>query len=206
MGGHVENEMKFTRQSSDSSCVLTRVLEFLVYNDYSVTKQSEKVYEDHYYDTPDLILFKNDCSARVRDHGNNKKMTIKIPITKENGIVYRKEIESVCDDYNELQSFVSSNYEDGIVLKEVVSLKTARNNIFFKAGREFTLSIDDCKLSDGNREANFIEIEIESIDNLRIDEFGLEGLTFFITKELGFNPTDESKYSRALRWKLSVSG
>ena len=63
MGGHVENEMKFTRQSSDSSCVLTRVLEFLVYNDYSVTKQSEKVYEDHYYDTPDLILFKNDCSV-----------------------------------------------------------------------------------------------------------------------------------------------
>ena len=79
MGGHVENEMKFTRQSSDSSCVLTRVLEFLVYNDYSVTKQSEKAYDNEYH----AYFYRVEVKGRVEDIPERPAVITNYPMIDE---------------------------------------------------------------------------------------------------------------------------
>ena len=195
----IENEMKFTQQSFDSSYTLAQVSEFLTNYGYIITEQYEEIHYDHYYDTTDRILLKNDYSARIRDCGYEKVMMIKIPITKENGIVSRKLIVSVCDDCDELQSFVSTYFQENIVLNEAVTLKVTRDNVVFKSDRAFILSVDKFTLDGEGCEEYVTEIEIESGVDDRIDEFELEKLVSFITADLGFRQTNESKYSRALK-------
>lgn len=205
MDRHVENEMKFTRKTSDSLYILSLILEYFENNSYTIMKQSEKRYADHYFDSNDYTMFKNKCSARVRDYGDRKIMTVKIPINNENGVTSRKEIEAECKNISELQPFLNSVYDENIVIEETVCLKTIRKNVHFKKDREFTLSVDSCSMISDKLTESFTEIEIESIDEGCIDEFGLNDLEKFIVEELQFKQICESKYSRALERKLSAT-
>ena len=203
MESHIENEMKFTCKGSDTSYIVSGVLAFLNENKFNVLKQSEKSYCDHYYDSSDHRLFKNNCSARVRDYGNKMKMTIKIPVSNDNGVTSRKEIESECNSFGELQSFLDSNYTECITIGEVGCLRTMRNSIIFETDYQYTITIDLCSMVfDGNMES-FTEIEIESIDDDCRGEFGLNDLQSYIVEELQFIPVNESKYSRLLKWIIS---
>ncbi len=200
MDSHIENEMKFTSKGSDTHPVISGVLAFLDENKFNILKQSEKSYCDHYYDSSDYRLFKNDCSARVRNYGNKMKMTIKIPILNNNGVTSRKEIESDCNSFEELQPFVNSNYAGNMTIGEVGCLSTVRNSIVFETNHQYTITIDQCSMiSNGDRES-FMEVEIESIDDDCRGEFGLNDLQSFIVERLQFTPVSESKYSRLLKW------
>lgn len=205
MSEHVENEMKFTSLSADIDLIVSKIQSFLEKEGTAIIESSLKVYDDHYFDTSDYHLLENNCSARVRDYGDKKKMTVKIPVIADNGVVSRKEMESQCADYSEIQPFLDSCYGEKIDVEEVVSLRTERHNLKFKSGSDYTLSVDKCLLSKGNYSSSFVEIEIESIDDCCRNDFGLGNLQSFIINYLGFKPTNESKYSRAVKWFQSIN-
>ncbi|KQM09851.1 hypothetical protein AOA81_06320 [Methanomassiliicoccales archaeon RumEn M2] len=203
MESHIENEMKFTCKGSDTSPIISGVLAFLHENQFNVLKQSEKSYCDHYFDSSDYQLFKNNCSARVRDYGNKMKMTIKIPVSNDGEVTSRREIESECNSFVELQSFVKSNYAESIAIKEVGCLRTVRNSIIFQTDHQYTITIDLCSMVSAGDKESFMEIEVESIDDDCRGEFELNGLQSYIVERLKFIPVNESKYSRLLKWTRS---
>jgi inorganic triphosphatase YgiF len=167
-------------------------------------KKKSKSSLDTYYDTKNHALYAKDCSLRRKISSKGKvKLTLKRPISNDLGMMSREEIEIMSDGSLESLKEFAAPYFPGLKIADMPALTVlnTRTAFEYKDGSGIKLSIDDCRYVDGHNTLDFYEIELESMDGDIHRGFDTIGILDFISSDLGFKLTVQSKYSRGIAWK-----
>ena len=197
----VENEYKYTRSAdADAYALIDRLESFLVENDVPFKRKS-RVAVDSYFDSEDLDLFKADCCLRRKVSSKGKiKLTMKRPISKEDGLMSREEIEEPSDgSISEVLRFGRLHFPDIDIGEEpVLMIECERIAFEYLDGSGLKLSFDTVEYVRPQGPEGYFEIELESMDDCECRDFDSLGIVRFIRDKLGFEPATDSKYRRGM--------
>ncbi len=203
MTSAVENEFKFTTDRKlDEDAAVKELLSFLDNNSIPYRLRT-KHSVDRYYDTADLAIYRMDSIVRMKHSSNGKiKLTLKKPISKDDGMMSRKEIERVSDGtFSDICNFAGEVFPDLVLSEEPsIELECSRTSIDYEDGSEIKLSFDHCTYLHGNLRKDFFEIELEFMSDSTATDFDRLGICGFVENHLGFVPTVKSKYQRGIEW------
>jgi adenylate cyclase class IV len=207
MSKAVENEFKFTTDQKLGAADTVNALEsFLREHGVPFNKKGRQS-TDTYYDSEDLALFHGGCILRQKNSSNGRiKLTAKKPISNEEEMMSREEIEILSDGrFESLEAFGRECFPDLVIQKEpVLTIETERTAIYYIDGTDIMLSFDICRYVSGEDSKRFLEIEIESMGNATERGFDLIGMRDFV-KGLSFFPVTKSKYQRGIEWIQSLN-
>jgi inorganic triphosphatase YgiF len=207
MGSAIENEFKFTcGQKVNGTLVVQRLESYLDLHDISY-KEKNRHSVDSYYDSGDMALYRSDRILRMKRSDSGRiKLTVKRPVSNEENMMSREEIETSSDgSMKELKAFARENLPDVEIADDpVLKIDCTRTAIYYQDGSEILLSFDHCKYLSGRDCKEFYEIELESMDDSTERGFDRIEIRAFIESELGFEPTVKSKYQRGIEWKETL--
>ena len=147
-------------------------------------------------------MFHGGCILRQKIQSTGKiKLTAKKPISNEEEMMSRREIEILSDGkFKSLKAFGKEIFPDLKIMKDpVLTIETERTAIYYIDGADIMLSFDICRFVCGKDSKTFLEIEIESMSQTTERGFDLIGMRDFV-KERSFYPVTTSKYQRGIEW------
>lgn len=167
---------------------------------YQVLFLEEKPQKDTYYDTPGLDILAGGGSLRLREKGDRRILTVKVPIRAEGGTFLRREEELALAEGDDPADFLRACLPEvdpkGLTPTAVVDNRRRTYEVVRPAGGRFELALDDVCYRDpatgrGHRER---QVELEAVAATGAD---LEQVVSALSlPEL--RPAQESKYQRAV--------
>ena len=198
-----ELELKYL---TDKDFKLSRLLNLLTKNGFTIFDMYEVINIDKYFDTPNKELMKDGSSLRIRTIQGKSFATFKYPIKKKSKYCERIEIESELEK-NTFTSLLSTLHDIPYDLSSIcpfptLSIINHRYEIIL-SNKDITIALSSDKVTytkNGLEETEtMIEIELKEGTHYEL----LNDINNLIVNNLGLIPTKENKYERGL--KLTTS-
>jgi HD superfamily phosphohydrolase/uncharacterized protein YjbK len=205
---HIEIEKKFILK--DESAFNEVIEKISTYNEkLELINEEEKLQEDYYFDTENMLLHSTNKTLRIRKKNDNYFLTIKTP-TKGNDELsaqserfeYEISINSkLITDYNNLiikyLPELNGRVEE---LKETLTIRNKRKKIeLIESSIRYEIVLDNViYINQSGDEAKDIQVEIE-LKSDYLHRVNLKMLTDYLEKKISsLEPLSESKYKRGL--------
>lgn len=206
--------------------VYPEIVKVLKDKEYQIEEREAEGQTDYYFDTKEMLLYKNNCTLRIRNKGEKYWVTIKTPSDSESngeaGQLERNEIErevdglklETCEDMlcRYMGSFLKEHttrelFESIIIVnsrKKVIATKTLKNEFIHE--EKYEIVFDDVQYQNRRNDARYkelqMEIELKSPAETRIN---MKGLTDELERKIeGLEKISDSKYHRAVDFTIKA--